>query len=79
MSTNPINGPSSNYLEATLSSGLTAKGASPSNHPAAPSDSGQISFSQMLSASGNSGSGNSAQSLTQAMSTFHASGIKDQD
>jgi len=79
MSTNPINGPSSSYLEATLSSGLTAKGTSPSNHSAAPSNAGQISFAQMLTASGNSAGGNSAQSLTQAMSSFHASGIKDQD
>jgi hypothetical protein len=78
MSTNAINNPSSNYLQATLSSEMTAKGANPSNRSAAPSNPDQVSFAQMLSAS-NSGSGTLAQSLTQAMSSFHASGIKDQD
>jgi hypothetical protein len=81
MNTNPTNSLSSSYLQATLSSGLTAKGASPTNHSAAPSNTGQLSFAQMLSASasGSSGSGNASQSLSQAMSTFHASGIHDQD
>jgi len=81
MSTNPINSSSSSYLQATLGSGLTAKGASPSNQSAAPSNSGQVSFAQLLSASasGNSSSSAPAQSLTQAMSSFHASGIKDKD
>ncbi len=78
MSTTPINNPSSNYLQATLSSEMTAKGANPSNRSAAPSNAGQVSFAEMLSAS-NSSSGTPAQSLTQAMSSFHASGIKDQD
>ena len=78
MSTNPINNPSSNYLQATLGSEMAAKGASPSNRSAAPSNTDQVSFAQMLNAS-NSSNGTPGQSLTQAMSSFHASGIKDQD
>ena len=78
MSTTPINNPSSNYLQATLGSEMAAKGASPSNRSAAPSNTDQVSFAQMLNAS-NSSNGTPGQSLTQAMSSFHASGIKDQD
>jgi hypothetical protein len=78
---NPISSLSSSYLETELGNKMNSKRDNPSSQSAAPANSNALSpFAQMLSASptGNA-SANSSGSLSGAMSSFHASGIKDQD